>query len=192
MSIKALPAVASVACTFAAGLLTVLLLDFGPVARHMAGHIAVMNLAAPLAALALARGGAADRPRLFWGVCVLQIVLLWFWHAPSVQSHLHSLPLQAVMHGSLFLAALAFWVLLLDMMERSGWQAILGLLLTGKLACLLGALLIFAARPLYSDAALADQQLAGLLMITACPLSYIAAGVVIAARLIVHRPAVAR
>lgn len=96
------------------------------------------------------------------------------------------------MHGSLFLAALAFWVLLLDMMERSGWQAILGLLLTGKLACLLGALLIFAARPLYSDAALADQQLAGLLMITACPLSYIAAGVVIAARLIVHRPAVTR
>jgi len=193
MSIKALPAAASVAFTFAFGLLTVLLLDFGPVARHMVAHIAVMNLVAPLAALLVARRAGSARPRLFWAACMLQISLLWFWHAPLVHAHLESPAVQAVMHVSLFLAALAFWVLLLNMVERAGWQAVLGLLLTGKLACLLGALLIFAPRLLYDGdpAALSDQQLAGLLMITACPLSYVAAGIAVAARLVIHRPVAA-
>ena len=42
-----------------------------------------------------------------------------------------------------------------------------------------GALLIFAPRTLY-HLALDDQQLAGLLMITVCPLSYLVAAVVLA------------
>lgn len=63
----------------------------------------------------------------------------------------------------------------------------MALLLTGKLACLLGALLIFAPRELYrlhGLPSLEDQQLAGLLMITACPLSYVVAGVAMAAQAI--------
>jgi putative membrane protein len=71
-------------------------------------------------------------------------------------------------------------------------------LLTGKLSCLLGALLIFAPRILYTSghqhsamANLTDQQLAGLLMIIACPLSYVTAGVVLAAQMMADlgRPA---
>ena len=64
------------------------------------------------------------------------------------------------------------------------WHGVLGLLVTGKLSCLLAALLVFAPRPLYphrpsrSAMSLADQQLAGLLMLTACPLSYVVAGIV--------------
>jgi putative membrane protein len=69
-------------------------------------------------------------------------------------------------------------------------------LVTGKFACLLGALLIFAPRDLYAlpglvfalcssgESSLADQQLAGLLMVTACPLSFLTSGVAIAARML--------
>jgi putative membrane protein len=180
MSTKASLVAASAAATLAAGLVTVVLLDFGPLAGQMAGHIALMNLAAPLAALGLAE--RLPRPRLFWAACLLQIVLLWFWHAPALH-HLSMQPAGAVaMHASLFLAALAFWRLLLDTVEHTGWQALLALLLTGKLACLLGALLIFSPRLLYAGVALDDQQLAGLLMIAACPASYLVAGVVVATR----------
>lgn len=104
------------------------------------------------------------------------------------------------MHASLFGAALAFWVVVLNLAAVHRWHAIFALLITGKLACLLGSLLIFAPRLLYADAArhlhhlhhsghaaapaaLADQQLAGLLMIVACPLSYLLAGVAIAAQI---------
>jgi putative membrane protein len=192
MSTKAPLVAASAAATLAAGLLTVFLLDLGPMATQMAWHIALMNLAAPLAALAFADWAFAQQLSAsgghrgaFWSACLLQIVLLWFWHAPPLH-HLTQGPVGGVaMQASLFLAAAAFWTLLLDTADRHGWQAILGLLLTGKLACLLGALLIFSPRLLYAGAALDDQQLAGLLMITACPASYLVTGVVIAARTLV-------
>ena len=83
---------------------------------------------------------------------------------------------------------LAFWTVLLSVTNR--WQAIFSLLITGKFACLLGALLIFAPRPLYFAAdprhshavlsTLGDQQLAGLYMVAACPLSFVLAGIVLA------------
>jgi putative membrane protein len=185
MSSKASPAVASVACTLAAGLLTLLLLELGPLSAQMAWHIGAMNVAAPLAALAVApRLPPGDRQGAFWMVCVLQIVLLWGSHAPSFHHALMQPVVATAIHAALFAVALAFWVLLLDSIAHSAWQALLGLLLTGKLACLLGALLVLAPRPLYTGAELADQQLAGLLMVTACPLSYLVAGVVVAARLI--------
>ena len=107
---------------------------------------------------------------------------------------LDSATLQIVMHGSLFLAARRLLDAAASACRPSArWQAIFLLLLTGKLSCLLGALLIFAPRLLYAAdihapsfdiGTLDDQQLAGLLMITACPLSYVVAGVVLAARMI--------
>src|SRR3546814_2902789 len=54
------------------------------------------------------------------------------------------------MLGSLALAAVLFWALLLASSATSRWSGLAALLLTGKLACLLGALLIFAPRDLYS------------------------------------------
>jgi putative membrane protein len=93
--------------------------------------------------------------------------------------------------AALFAAALAFWALVASVPAASRWLAILALLLTGKLACLLSVLLIFAPRPLYAAAGghmaaadLADQQLAGLLMITACPLSYLVAALALAVQMI--------
>ena len=72
-------------------------------------------------------------------------------------------------------------------------RALSALLVTAKLSCLLGALFIFAPRPLYAGylasngiqtdgSALEDQHVAGLLMLTAYTFSYIGAAVVIVAR----------
>jgi putative membrane protein len=160
----------------------------------MAVHIALMNAAAPLAAVLLAGRlpalpTAASPAGVLWITTTLQIALLWIWHAPSLQhAAMQSQPLQMLMHGTLFVAAAAFWCALLRLPHEVRWQAIPALLLTGKLACLLSALLIFAPRLLHGGStahvSLEDQQLAGLLMITACPLSYVTAGVILAAQII--------
>jgi putative membrane protein len=157
----------------------------------MALHIALMNIAAPLVAVALIHKAPcpADRSTTLWSLCAIQVALLWMWHVPSLQRWaMESHTREVLMHGSLFLAAASFWTLLASLPAKSSWQAIFLLLLTGKLTCLLGALLIFAPRPLYAahlhSATLEDQQLAGLLMVTACPLSYVTAGVVLAAQIV--------
>jgi putative membrane protein len=95
-------------------------------------------------------------------------------------------------HALLFLAALAFW-LSVAAAPSDRCQAMLALLISGKSACLLGVLFIFAPRPLLAlgaahsshqghGALLADQHLTGLLMIAACPLSYVLTAVVLAAQ----------
>jgi putative membrane protein len=98
--------------------------------------------------------------------------------------------LHLIMQASLFGAALWFWRAILSGRSHGRWQAILALLFTAKLSCLPGVLLVFAPRALYAAPGtaglethlLADQQLAGLLMLAACPLTYLVAGVLIASR----------
>jgi putative membrane protein len=90
------------------------------------------------------------------------------------------------LHAGLLIAALAFWSAVIVSASRP-WQTILALLISGKLACLLGALLVFSPRLLIEtatagDGAIADQHLAGLLMLAACPLSYILAAIVLTAQ----------
>ena len=93
----------------------------------------------------------------------------------------------------MFCASVWFWLATLAHARHAQWKAIGALLLSGKVFCLVSALMVFATRPLFSgpDAsphahreliALTDQQAAGLMMLTACPLIYIAAAVVIMAR----------
>jgi len=195
MSKSILPATVSTTVVVITGLLLAPLFEFHPMPMHMALHIGLMNVAAPLLAAVLVHrtGSGSGRAAALWLIAAAQIILLWAWHAPALQQQTaHSHLLQWVMHGSLFLIALCFWHALLRLPAAVRWQAIPVLLLTGKLACLLAALMIFAPRVLYTsphaDAAhwaittLEDQQLAGLLMITACPLSYLVAGVVFAAQ----------
>ncbi|MGE7468203.1 cytochrome c oxidase assembly protein [Bosea sp. NPDC003192] len=159
----------------------------------MLQHLALMNVVAPLVALSLSgRGPFAPASLLLAGF--VQLVALWVWHAPTVQ-HLaaSSSAAQAALMSVLAGAAIWFWCALI---AASQWRGLIALLLTGKLACLLGALLIFAPRDLYNldglvlalcttgPSSLADQQLAGLLMITACPLSYLVTSVALAARML--------
>jgi putative membrane protein len=183
-----IPAIASALAVLAVGGLVTASHDLGSQAVHMAVHIGLMNVTAPLLAVCLVF--ALQRPAriaALWFAAGIQIVLLWVWHSPALQQA-GSHALSILMHGSLLAAALFFWWTLLRLRPVARWHGAAALLLTGKLTCLLGALLIFAPRllieipPGHMALGLADQQLAGLLMVTACPLSYVVAGVAFAAQ----------
>jgi putative membrane protein len=183
-----------------AGAATLPLVELGPLSALMAQHILLMNVVAPLAAAWLAPmlGGAARRNGMLYGAGLAQMLLLWAWHLPLLQRAAAVLPgLDLMLQAALFAAAVLFWALLLRAGTDGRWSAVAPLLVTGKLACLLGGLLILAPRVLYpldglapaicgiqGPITLADQHLAGLLMIAACPLSYVVAGVVMAAQML--------
>jgi putative membrane protein len=192
------PVTLGAAAVVAAGAFSLPFADPGPLSDQMVQHLALMNVAAPLLALGLSRGLAlGSGPGVLLGSGVVQIALLWSWHAPALQGvAAGSAPVHLVLLLGLGAASLVFWSAVLRESEAAPWRAIVALLVTGKLACLLGALLIFAPRDLYAlpglvfalcssgESSLADQQLAGLLMVTACPLSFLTSGVAIAARML--------
>lgn len=197
-----LPAIASAAAVLLTGTIVLAGHDLGHVSMHMAVHIASMSVVAPLvAALAiLRRPPQGIRSSWLWVATLTQLVLFWTWHSPVVHGFGVSSPvLAAILQAALFLAALSFWFTILGMTGATRWQAVPALLLTGKLACLLAALLIFAPRTLYDSAGrlvhatghfpvLDDQHLAGLLMIAACPMSYLVAAVIVTVQLIGRPP----
>lgn len=161
--------------------------DFGPHTRHMAFHIVAMNIAAPLLAALLARYVQRSSARGLWLAALGQVGLLWAAHLPAIQNAAMHGPARVALHGILLLAALLFWLAVLALPSDRRWHALAALLLTGKLVCLLAALLVFAPRALYGGhhaGSVDDQQLAALLMIIACPLSYLVAAVVIASALV--------
>jgi len=111
-------------------------------------------------------------------VWVLSSFALWFWHLPGpygwalVNEWVHTLE-----HSCFFLTSLAFWSLVLAPYGRRQLDYGSSLLFVGTLGMqmgLLGAVLTFAARPVYLGHAsttaawgltpLEDQQLAGLIM----------------------------
>jgi putative membrane protein len=169
---------------------------FGHLSMQMLVHILLMNAVAPVIALAASGSvwGASPRLRsLLFPATVAQLAVLWAWHAPPVlDAVMQSNALHLAMQASLLLVALWFWKAVFYAREDRRWRAILALLVTSKVFCLLGVLLVFAPRALYLGAAehgaaqsasiLGDQQLAGLLMLVACPVTYLIAGTVIAAR----------
>lgn len=162
------------------------------ISSHMAFHIIAMNIAAPAASLMWHRFRTREfEPRfvLLSSAVVLQLSVLWFWHLPMPLAVAGDNPFaMAMMHTSLLVAAVFFWHEIVVAADKAAWHALLGLLITGKLACLLGVLLTFAPRAIYFPdhsaglAAMADQQLAGLMMLIACPLTYIGAAIVIVVR----------
>lgn len=158
-------------------------------AVHMLQHIVAMNVGALLLAVAWCPRAAGGGPLPLLVAAVLQLSALGLWHLPAVFSVLHQGPaLRAVMHGSLFVAALLFWCCVVGRPIRHAWQTIFALLVTAKMFCLLGAVLAFSRAPLFALhgaperwglSALEDQQLAGLLMIGSCAAVYVAAAVVL-------------
>lgn len=167
-----------------------------PLAVHMAIHIATMNALAPAAICVLrhyaATSAEVGQPPWLGAATGMQLAALWFWHAPvAMQFAMSTAGGLLLMQTSLLLSALWFWHCVLG---AARWRSILALLITAKLFCLLGVLLVFAPRAIYPilhameqhhmpfAAAIADQQLAGLLMLIACPLTYLVAGVAITTR----------
>jgi putative membrane protein len=192
LTAKALPALLSVIAVIAGGLVAAASASFGPLSTHMAIHIAVMNIAAPIIAIALFRRNLVPRSGSLWVAGAVQLLVLIAWHIPPLHQALAvSSALASVTGPVLLLSSIVFWLALTAHAVDAPWQAMLALLLTGKVACLMGGVLVFAPRALYAshhgvDGSLADQQLAGLLMLALCPLSYIVAGITIAAQMMMR------
>ncbi len=178
------------------------LVRLGPLAGHMAEHIVLMNIAAPALALLLGHRGSVlpgASCRLAAATAV-QLALLWAWHAPAALAAAHASPfLHMLMQASLLGSALWFWLAVIAQAGNERWRSIAALLVTGKLFCFLGVLLTFAPRLLLGahehgqsatgiermplvDRLLPDQQMAGLMMLAACPATYVLAAIVIMAR----------
>jgi putative membrane protein len=203
VSAPTLPAIASALAVLAGGALLLLFHDLGPLSAHMVLHVFLMSAVAPLAASLLGSilfgfRNTTVRPGVLYAFAVAQIALLWAWHAPALQRQMHTDPdLGLLMHGSLLVVAFGFWAALIHLGASGRGQIIAVLLVTAKLSCLPAVLLIFAPRLLYELPAhghaahatwaltgIEDQQLAGLIMVSACPLSYILAGIVVAAQML--------
>jgi putative membrane protein len=164
-------------------------------ADQMIAHILAMNVVAPLAALAWLAARSDRRPaRALAPATALQIVLLWGWHLPAAMGiAAASAWASGAMLLSLLAAAAWFWWSVFGAPAEARWRALGALLVTGKLFCLLGVLLTFAPRAIYGahvphtapGNAVADQQLAGLIMLAACPLTYTLTAVFLAYRWLV-------
>lgn len=153
---------------------------------RVAHHALLIVVAAPLFAFAAPRA----RPLPLAAVAAAHVVAVWLWHAPEPYAWaLSSDAAYWLMQVSLLGSATAFWATV----RTAGPLAAAGALLAVMMATgLLGALITFAAQPLYaphllSPAAwgltpLSDQQLAGLIMWAPMALAYLVAALALVGR----------
>lgn len=164
----------------------------GHFTRHMLVHLGLMAVLAPLAASWMQRHGwqipGVKRGGFLMWATIAQLLLFFLWHSPAVMTRMMVSPaLAATMYLALWLAAAAFWSSIFEHTCDHVWRPVVALLLTGKLFCLVALILVFAPRVLYSSPNfhsfdLADQQLAGLLMIAICPLTYVLTAILLLVR----------
>jgi putative membrane protein len=163
------------------------------VAAHMAMHIAVVAIVAPLIAAAVA-GTRVDPvqtvPRLMAPVPIslVELVIVWAWHLPALHQAAREEPGVFVVEQASFLTAGALlWVAASGGdQERRRLRAgagIAALLFTSMHMTLLGALFALGGRPLFqhgagssSAAAIADQQLGGVIMLLVGGAAYLVGG----------------
>jgi putative membrane protein len=161
-------------------------------AAHMTIHIAVVAVAAPLLALAMA-GSAADPvrtlPRAFMAIpaAMLELVVVWAWHVPALHHAARRETSAFLLEQATFIVVgLALWIAAIggdaeQRRQRSG-AGIAALLLTSMHMTLLGALFALANRALFHDAsALGDQQAGGVIMLLVGGASYLIGGLALTA-----------
>jgi putative membrane protein len=160
-------------------------------AAHMAQHMLLIGVAAPLLAASrpvvrFLRGqGDLLRPvfRLArpMNAFLLHGAAIWLGHAPAVlEWSLDARWVHALQHFLLVATAVLFWWALLARGRAGAGESAVWCLATLIHTGLLGALLAFAPRPLYPSYGFEDQQLAGLLMWIPGGLCYLAAGLAFA------------
>ena len=141
---------------------------------HMAQHLLLMNIAAPLLVLgapvpamlramprsaqrALAQAAANRRWRAAWrrlsGIAVAtaaQQAALWIWHTPrGIAAALADDAIHIAMHASLVAAALLFWTAVLRPASGRHWGSIAALLVTLKLNGMACIVLLIGGDALY-------------------------------------------
>jgi putative membrane protein len=199
-----------------AGLVTLAAVWLGPLpalaphrfSAHMAMHMGVVAVAAPLLGLWLARGPmdpARRLPRLFSAVpaSLVELAVVWAWHMPVLHHLARGSTAGLIAEQGMFLASgLLVWISALGnplgRASSSAGAGIVALLLTSMHMTLLGALLALSTRPLYGHAesvpaagltALDDQHLGGAIMLLVGGIVYMAGGLWLAARLLADRSA---
>jgi putative membrane protein len=187
----------------------------GSFSAHMAMHMGVVAVAAPLLALGLS-GGRYDpvraAPRLFppLAASVAELIAVWAWHAPALHHFARHELLGLVLEQCTFLATgLWVWMSALGgppgMRSERAAQGCLALVLTSMHMTLLGALLALPPRPLYGFhahsahgselSAMDDQHLGGAIMLTIGGLVYLAGGLALVIEIVRNtaaRPPAAR
>ena len=185
---------------------------FGPLDRwaethsgvHMVQHLLLIVVVAPLGALASPlpqwRAATPHRWRRYWNAlaacgrsplaaAILHAAAIWIWHAPRPYLLALGNPWwHWAEHASFVATGWLFWWAVLHARRERLPQALLALLMTLIHTGLLGALLSFARVPLYAEADLHNQQLAGLVMWVPGALFYLAAAVWLAHRVLASTP----
>lgn len=183
------------------GIMTLAAIWLGPLPQyarqaffaHMTMHMGVVAVAAPLLALGIA-GSRWDpvraAPRLFPPVplSVVELVIVWAWHAPVLHhAARHSTGGLFLEQGLFLCAGLLVWISAFggsaaQRAQRRG-AGIVGLLLTSMHMTLLGALLALASRPIYAHTEglfgltpLEDQHLGGAIMLLVGGVAYLVGG----------------
>jgi len=148
-------------------------------------HVLLVAFAAPLLAWALIgrmnAESAAVLTRLITPLLLIHVVIFWLWHAPAAYSlALQMTSIYWAMQVSLLVSATLFWAAVL---LASPGRAVVALLTVTVQMGLLGALLVFAGKPLYAPHfattlafgldPISDQQLAGLTMWVPASLPYL-------------------
>ena len=164
-------------------------------------HVLLVAGAAPLLALAYpARQGLRRVP--LTALFLAHTFAMWVWHAPAPYAFaLSSHAAYWLMEATLFVTAFLLWQ---SIFARWAHPGAVSIALLGSVVQMgmLGALITFAARPIYDPhltttlpfglTPLADQQLAGLLMWVPASLPYIAAALVLLARFLSPPPGESR
>ena len=161
-------------------------------AAHMTIHIAVVAVAAPLLAMAIA-GTFADPVRAMPGVTapipasMLELAVVWAWHVPAVHEAARAPAMFALEQGSFLVTGVLLWSAAIggDAEQRRvrAGAGVAALLFTSMHMTLLGALFALARRPLFAHTAsganrspLTDQELGGVIMLLVGGASYLVGG----------------
>src|SRR5262245_8874380 len=153
-------------------------------AARVLHHVVLIAAVAPLLALAFPQRRPGVLPLAV--LVAAHAAILWVWHAPGAYAWgLASVPAYWLMQTSLLGSAWLMWRTILAPTTQSG-AALIALVATIAQMGLLGALIVFAPGTLYAVhlastlpwglSALADQQLAGLLMWVPATLPYLGMG----------------
>jgi putative membrane protein len=172
---------------------------------HMLMHMGVVAVASPLLAAGLAAGrldpvGAA--PRLFAPIpaSLVELVVVWAWHAPVLHhAARHETAALVAEQGTFLGAALFVWLSAAGgpVTSRGSRSAagVVALLLTAMHMTLLGALLALSPRALYGHrdgvaglTVLEDQHLGGAIMLVIGGASYLLGGLWLTARVLRGTP----
>jgi putative membrane protein len=176
-------------------------------AAHMTLHMTVVGIGIPLLAAGIgtwvaAKGWLRSQVVLPVAVSVLDLLVVWGWHAPALHHASRTLPWAlAAEQLSFALVSLLVWLVALASTAETRRSAALAgamaLFFTSMHMTLLGALIGLAPRPIYGHLhhpaaglpALADQQLGGVIMLAIGGVIYLAGGLVLMARVLQRKAA---